>query len=520
MTTDILRHASRAALGIMFALLGWRLWLFFKLGWRALHWPFELDYGEGIVWQQANMMLTPDAYGRIDGFPAIVFHYTPVFHLMTRALNGVTGYDMLYSGRLISLGSTLLSALMIGLIIARAAPSNLKRSTRILAGAGGALSIFCVYPVMMWAPNMRVDMLSFLLSTIGFWLGLKAFERPSLVYAAALCFVAAVYTKQTAIAAPVALFGLMLWLRPKLAVRGILTCIVSGLVILGALQWMTDGGFFRHIFLYNINRVEWKRIDLIPFMIKFHWPFFVAGIVMLLPRLRDVQRRAAVNPLRSSSPDMADIAWIGIMIYLIVILPTLLGIAKSGSSLNYLIELFFVVAILAGCGLHEVARLALSRGKHTHSIYTAVAALAVPLVLAGQAWTFTPPYLGMIWNPAQEAGLRALTERVKGERKPVIGDSMVVLLRAGKPVLWEPAIFAELASNGIWDESQFVARIRRREFAMFITNKKRGAPVFNARYTPAMADAMDEAYPILEKMGGYTLHLPLDVENPKSKVQR
>ena len=62
-------------------------------------------------------------------------------------------------------------------------------------------------PVVTWAPFMRVDMLAVALSLFGLVAAFKALERPRLIYLAALLFVAAVYTKQTSIAAPAATFA-------------------------------------------------------------------------------------------------------------------------------------------------------------------------------------------------------------------------------------------------------------------------------------------------------------------------
>ena len=57
----------------------------------AIRYPFALDYGEGIVWQQALLIPGEHMYGDITRFPFLVFHYPPVYHLVTRAaavLNG------------------------------------------------------------------------------------------------------------------------------------------------------------------------------------------------------------------------------------------------------------------------------------------------------------------------------------------------------------------------------------------------------------------------------------------------
>ena len=101
---------------------------------------------------------------------------------------------------------------------------------------------------------MRVDMLAIAFSLFGLVAAFKALERPRLIYLASLLFVAAVYTKQTTIAAPAATFAVLIALRPALAVRGIAACLVLGITVLLMLGWLTDGGFYRHIFLYNVNR--------------------------------------------------------------------------------------------------------------------------------------------------------------------------------------------------------------------------------------------------------------------------
>ena len=89
--------------------------------------------------------------------------------------------------------------------------------------------------------------------------GMKAIEKPGLIVPASLLFVAAVYTKQTSIAAPAALFAVLLLVRTRTALIGIATCIVTGLAALFALNAVTDGGFVRHVFLYNVNRIDLSR---------------------------------------------------------------------------------------------------------------------------------------------------------------------------------------------------------------------------------------------------------------------
>jgi hypothetical protein len=104
--------------------------------------------------------------------------------------------------------------------------------------------------------------------------------------------------------------------------------------------------------------------------------------------------------------------------------------------------------------------------------------------------------------------LSKLSDIVRGLHKPVISDDMVMLLRSGKRVEWEPATFAQLEKAGIWDGLPFETRIKQGDFAMFITEGNKGGVDFNSRYSTAIADAMDEAYPIKKTIAGFTLHLP------------
>ena len=85
---------------------------------------------------------------------------------------------------------------------------------------------------------------------------------------------------------------------------------------------------------------------------------------------------------------------------------------------------------------------------------------------------------------------------------------MVAVLRAGKAVLWEPAIFAELGATGVWDETPLLERIRARQFAFILANGPPGSPLYQSRHTPAVTQAIAAAYPVQIKAGGSYLFFP------------
>ena len=85
---------------------------------------------------------------------------------------------------------------------------------------------------------------------------------------------------------------------------------------------------------------------------------------------------------------------------------------------------------------------------------------------------------------------------------------MVLLLRHRQPVLWEPAIFRELAYAGRWNEQILVDKIRNHEIAAIITDGDRGYRWFDEQFSPAIADAMDAALPYRIHIGLRILRLP------------
>ena len=102
-------NVAKAGLLALAALLSWHTYHFAAAGIRAVVYPHELDYGEGIVWFQMQQLMAGQAFGPIDQFPAIVFHYTPLFHIVS-GLVAAMGADGLAAGRIVSLLATVAMA--------------------------------------------------------------------------------------------------------------------------------------------------------------------------------------------------------------------------------------------------------------------------------------------------------------------------------------------------------------------------------------------------------------------------
>lgn len=509
------RMQRLVACAFLFALVA----LLFELGQfladalTAIRFPWEMDYGEGIVWEQMRLMLAGRGYGSIDSLPAIVFHYPPVYHLLTAALTAASGLDPLAVGRSLSITATLLIGLFAGLIAARTVRADESARTAAICGAVAGLALFCFTPIAFWAPLMRVDMVSIALSFAGLFVGMRALERPGLIAASAALFVAAVFTKQTAIVAPAALFLTFLLLRPRSAWFFAAWCVGLGLIVLGVLAVATDGGFLRHILLYNANRFDARRLPSILVALITHSFFITVLAVGIAARLRErlplYRGAGSIAVLRQrllAAPGDAHLLLI--LTYAALATVTTLGIAKSGSNINYFMEWMAVLAILVGIVARDAARALAGRIKPASGRLFA-APFFVPLLIGLQPLLSSQPDdLDRRSAPERVAGLEQIDQLIRAAPRPVVSDDMVMLRRAGVDVQWEPAILAELSSTGQWDDREIVRQVRAGDFAFFVTAGKRGDRLFDSRYNPALADAIDAAYPVKRKLAGYMLHFP------------
>lgn len=511
------RKITSTAIAVVLIGLAFTLALFLTQSLASLSFPFEIDYGEGIVWQQALLFFSPKAYGSIDKIPFIVFHYTPLYHLFVLGMAKATGWDMLFAGRCVSIFATLMIATVIGILINEAMPADASKKHRVLASALIGLTIFSILPIFDWSQLMRVDMLAELLTLIGFWLGLKSYRRPGLIYLAAFFFVAAVYAKQNMVAAPIALFGLMLWIRPKLGASGIATSVVIGLLVLGMMSYLTSGQFINHILYYNINTFDWGRLrHLFPTMIS-HVNLLAAIFVVLIfgivkfGRIFLKNRIPEVRSIIGSNQGL--LALLSTLIYFMIATPMLILFAKEGANLNYTIEWFVASVLLIGISIFGSASEfeGVNKNIHSSSSILKIKSLTILLLIALHVISigrYLPEHRLFDDHAGKMVQLENLCNRVRSSPKPVISDELVMLLRCGKSVQWESAIFAQLEKNGMWNPSSFITEIRAQNFGMFITVGERGNPLFDSRYSPAVADAIDTAYPLKQRIAGFIVHLP------------
>lgn len=467
--------------------------------WTAFHDPFELDYGEGIVWWQMREIAAGRGYAPLGVLPAIVFHYPPVYHVVTACLTALTGADPLLAGRAVSVASALASVALIGRLAYAATPREVGRGPGLLAAMVAGCAFTGSPTVQYWSTLMRVDLLACALTLAGLWLTVRAVRTPSHVWWAALAFALAVYTKQTAVVGPAAAFAVLWVARPRTAWSFLAVCVGLGLTALAALQVETGGEFVRHVLLYNVNRFDPDRWRLLGYTLATQ-PITLALAAIAAGdawrRFRRIGRRAMRDHLAAEPADAARLLALAYLLGRVATLPMVL---KSGSSDNYLIDLFAAASVLVGPAVASVAAAALRGAAWPRPLLVALVLAGLPI----QNLRLAVPSVDQ-----QPAGYARLLAMVRKADRPVVSDDMVLLIRAGRPVVLEPAIVAELAHKGLYDEAALVRLIRARAFAFFVTAAEPDHRLFRERYDPPVAAAMADAYTRVERIGGLVVHLP------------
>ena len=468
----------------------------------ALGNPYGMDYGEGVVWQQLIRIIAGTGYTPLRASPAFVFEYPPIYHLVTAATAWGFGLDQLFAGRLVSLVSTVVSAVLAGALTWTAIGEEQDRPLRAAAGLITALSFVTLPLLLTSALLMQIDMLAMAFTLAGLLLAARAVDRPAMAIGAGLLFTLALYTRQTSLPAPVASFVVLLAIRPRSAWAMLATAVIASFAALGAIYRLEGDHFLVHILFYNLNRIAWDHAakatlvllaNIVPIALG------GAGLVIAWRRLGLPHWRA----LRSRTGETGLTATAIVLLVLLIKTAMLPMILKSGANDNYLIDWFSGITILIGLALVPVIRAAMAQPATPSPLLLILVGIGLPIHM------LDPPILpDRSHLAADRAEMAGLVARIRASPKPVVSDDMVVVLRAGQPVVWEPAIIAELGSAGVYDQNALAARVRHGDFGFFVTHGDRGDLIYDQRFTPVITDAMDTAYPRRERIGALTLHFP------------
>jgi hypothetical protein len=316
---------------------------------HMLRYPFPLDYGEGPLLAQVDLLRAGlpvwQLYADPDRAPYAVVNYPPVYHLVTLLVALPLG-DALLAGRLISLAAALAAVGALGMLTKdegrrtkdegrtefSVRPSSLVfRLLTVLA--------FLALPIVReWSVVMRVDLLGVCL---GLWgLVIVQRNRGRAVLWAALPLALSLLVKPSLIAAPAAALLWLLFRDWRQALRlGGLIALIDGFAI-GALELGSGGWFLLHAASANANAWDtrlayrfWHDQMLIL------WPLVAAaGLSIVWQLFCREPRTENQEPLRPVLGSQFSVLLA--LYYTIFGAIVALGVGKVGAYANYFLEFY------------------------------------------------------------------------------------------------------------------------------------------------------------------------------------
>ena len=450
-------------------------------------------------------------YGDITQFPFLVFHYTPVYHLVVRAL-ATLGIDPLAAGRGTTAAATIAIAILAGAISSTAMREIVPTNARVIGATLSSLMVFTYHPVQEWAVTMRVDMLAIAFSIAGVYLAILAGQRTIILCAAILMFVLAVYTKQTELSAPMAAMLVAIVVN----VRSALKASAFGLLIGGAafiiLELSTGGGFWHHVFEYNIHnrfhrylikevilRQKPDCLGVLAGVMAFAFLWWTEGNCYSRP-----QFNGWVDSLRQSRRLRALVI---VSLWFLLASAQLVSIGKSGAAR----QLLYRMDVHLDCA-HRYGRKPCLGESGDRRQSRAVRWVGGASVVAGLSSACAPRPLSSnraVDDPNVIADAVHLVNLIRENPKPSLSEDMVLLLRAGRAVPIEPAIFAELTATGVWDQRPFLKLVEDHAFGLIILQDQGVQDQVDARFTSEVAHAIQNSYPLIEHVGYYIVRRAL-----------
>lgn len=459
---------------------------------------YGIEYGEGIVlWQAAHVLSPAEAYHPITEYPYVVFHYPPFFHVMSRLAGGLVG-DLLIGGRLVTLLSTAGIMVILGLLVFRRRGAMVDPQARWIGALAAAALPTTIISLREWVPVMRVDMLGLFLSLLGVCLFIEGSRHRLLRYCAVVCFVAAVYTKHTLLAAPLACVLTAAIEDRKQAMRLSALGAVLGVAVFGVLQWATNGQFFMHLFVHNQNAFSFAHgVELHLTNLSNAWP--VLGLAVVAPLL------LFTNPASPTISKPRDVTVRCLSIYFVLAFLVSWTAGKFGAWQNYFFEADLICCAFAGLAISSAWNPLRRRAA-------LVQALVALFVLVSISWKL-PNYANTVLHltkgsralaasrVAEASQALALVESVPG---PVFSWDLMALMLAHKDIPLEPAIMFDLARSGKWDMAPFLNQIRDGRYDLIVTNSY-------TEWLPSdeVTRAMAGTYGIAEQFGTYHVYRPV-----------
>lgn len=479
----------------------------------AINYPFELDYGEGAILNQLKNLLSGNGlYVSLDQPPYVITNYPPLYHYTTFLFNLMTD-NLLMAGRIVSFSSTCFTAVIISYATWLLITFNCRRvictpflsSIIIMCSIFSAISFLAVDYVYMWAALMRVDMLAVALSLTGFTLFLKQKKKNHSSWFPLIFFVLSVFTKQSMLAAPMAV-ALYLLVNDKKAFKAYLkqAGVISLITLIIGLFYF-ERSFFDNLVTANKNEFRWNDVlSYFSLMWRYLWLYILCSIFFVL-----------YSFLASKKKEYKYFS-----IYITFAFLFSLSIGKVGSNFNYFIEYIALCSITVGvCLYYAIAKI---------KTIKPLPQLIISFLFLIMLFTFNYNKYNNNFSLNYRSQRVAMGERdirheiatIKNKEKitaileqlqgPVLSEDMTLLAKSGHSLYFQPFVMTQLSKQGIWDQSPLIENLLDKKIPAVLTMFDVELPYDYAkqRFTDEFLSAVQSKYYKAHSIGNYYIYMP------------
>jgi hypothetical protein len=495
-----------------------------------LDYPYARAGSEGLILYESLLVKRGgDIYSPITPEQFISGPYPPIYYWLAAAVlpeqlpdfSDPGGPPSIFrGGRIVSLLSALLAAALIPIVVIFSGYRNGSRQRLLLAAAAGVTGslVFLALPqTTVWATRFRGDMLMLAFTAAGLLciaLGSKTkaentrsrFTFHVSLLIGAIFFSMAFYTKQTALAGPVAAAIYLLLRDWRLGLRWCF--VMAGAVLLPfvALDMATGHWFFLKMVSYHslrLSEVTLTRLLQFAFW-EDQWPLILVALgyvgIRLLALARDYRKREA----RQAPP---LIALFGAASFLF--LPT--G-AVIGADHNHLLMSGLAISLAVGAAIAWAAnRLLDERGKlplaATASLTGALLSVVIYAAVTSPPSSWYDPDLDVPVAEVQEQYRKIVYNVSQNPGTIFFSDDPGIVALAGKATPYDdPFTMTALAATNRWDEAAYRTMLREGRFGLLVLSCDVSTPQFCRAdtFTPGVLDAIRDGYNLLFRDIMYT----------------
>lgn len=481
--------------------------------------PFQFDESEGMIVAETLLLgRGVPIYNTPGPELFIAAPYPPLFYLLNLPGQMLAGADPTFKvGRAISMLATLFVGIAIFGILVAATGDR-------LAGALGAAAWWSLALVTFWGSVVKPDMTAVALGLAGLWLLLV--QPPKQFWLALPFFLAAFYTKQTAIAAAVAGIAWLLITRPRTGFKFGLAYAAGAFVPSALLTLATNGGYYWHEGTFNgipglpdpVHNLPWMPDRFAEFAQNFLLTYAlimvpgmlalgVAGIRLLAG---EAKARFGRGEYAEHGPDAIEgkqrlearegiilprSAPVLLLAYLAMSIVVASGTGTLGGNHNHLLDWAAAGCIGFGFGASALRRSRILAVRAGGVLTVGAVLLAVPTLFSNPAWMKVEFSLLQQDNKKQE-GMMYIFQYVTNNGGPAYSDNVGLMLATRKK-LWttDPYTQTHATLYGRWDESKLVAEIKRKGFSQVILRIDIFAPEPGAGdVSPGILQALRDNY--------------------------